>query len=137
MDNLIIPLIVSLSGLALTGVTILAFKEPPIFGLLYSFLQWIIGAVFVALLIWSIAITNAKSAAFVAVLNSDKYTPELSKAANAASNAVAALDVNMIWVGVTIAGLYIYLTALRSVPQLRAMLAENNNSDDRSDKKDG
>ena len=120
-------LIGSVVVLALSGVTYLAFTEPPLYRVLYILLISLVGIAYVGSTIWNVAIISAGRSARHAIL---EYKPKPPKEvpwvvpleiADAAGDRVAKLELPA-WIILVFFVAAVYLSGLLSIPMLRESL---------------
>jgi hypothetical protein len=120
-------LIGSVSVLALSGVSYLAFAEPPLYEVLYFILLGALILTFVACGAWSIAMAKAAREGYLAIRDYDRAHPnELPSGASielpsSVSARISKLEVP-IWIVLALAALGLYFIGLREIPTLRAHL---------------
>ena len=107
----------SIALIALSGLTILAFKEPPVFGTILPFLMLVLAVLFLSSSIWSLAIVSAADSAHRAI--SELEGNVMSRvAANAAYSRATEMELPMGWITLSYFAILGYLYSLRRIPLL-------------------
>lgn len=117
--------LVGLALAAISGAAILAFTEPEIFRYFYPTATLVLLVAVVATFAWELAILEASSAAFATVLESTSETTfDKYSVAKAVQASIKDRELPFGWiVGGAFAAL-IYLSILRSIPDIRASMSQ-------------
>jgi hypothetical protein len=111
-------LAISLIGLAIAGLTILAFREPAIYRTIFPFLVGAVGVIYLVCFVWNCALLRGEYAVIAAVGGMKGEQSKLD-AMQAASNALKATQFPIVWLGGILVCTCAYFCLLRMVPITR------------------
>lgn len=123
MNDTVRNLVVSISVLALSGVTYLAFSEPLIYAVVYYVLSTLFIIAYAVVFVWAVALNRAGGAILRdGMADKGPFDDGTSKGRRLALASVESLELPFGWLTLILVVLLIYLSSLRVIPTLREAL---------------